>query len=177
MLQRHLSESSCRTLQVEGDADVLIVKTAVDSAMTHPTVLVGSDTYLLVLLCCLTKADGNDLYFRAEPEANSRESRVWNMLKVKAELGPTCCFCMPFWVVIRRLALTVLEKPRPSKKCGYSVYFQHQAKVFDIPGSTQAEAATAGENVLVVLYGGKQGESLYSLRSRQYYEKVAARGQ
>ena len=54
MLQRHLSESSCRTLQVEGDADVLIVKTAVDSAMTHPTVLVGSDTYLLVLLCCLT---------------------------------------------------------------------------------------------------------------------------
>ena len=177
MLQRHLSEIGCHTLQAEGDADVLIVKIAVDSAVTHPTGLVGDNTDLLVLHCYHTRADSNDLDFRPEPKANSKERRVWNLLKVKAELGPTCCFCMPFWVVIRRLALTVLEKPRPSKKYGYSVYFQHQAKVFDIPGSTQAEAATAGENALVVLYGGKQGESLYSLRSRQYYEKVAARGQ
>ena len=47
----------------------------------------------------------------------------------------------------------------------------------DIPGSTQAEVATAGENALVVLYGGKQGEILDSLRYRRYYEKVATRGQ
>ena len=72
--------------------------------------------------------------------------------------------------------LTVLENPRPLKKYGESVFFQDQAKVFDIPGSTQAEAATAGENVLVVLYGGKQGESVDSLRYRRYYEKVATRG-
>ena len=31
MLQRHLSESGFSTLQSEGDADVLIVKTAIDS--------------------------------------------------------------------------------------------------------------------------------------------------
>ena len=118
MLQRHLSESGCRTLQAEGDADVLIVKTAVDSAVTHPIVLVGDDTDLLVLLCYHTKADGNDLYFRPEPKANSssRERRVWNMLKVKEELGQAvCCFCMPFLVVIRSLALTVLQNPRPLK--------------------------------------------------------------
>ena len=130
MLQRYLSESGCRTLQAEGDADVLIVKTAVDSAVTHPTVLVGDDTDLLVLLCYHTKADGNDLYFRPEPKANSsfREIRVWNILKVKAEFGQAvCCFCMPFLVVIR-LALTVLENPRPLKNCE-SVYFQDQAKV------------------------------------------------
>ena len=117
MLQRHLSESSCRTLQVEGDADVLIVKTAVDSAMTHPTVLAGSDTYLLVLLCCLTKADGNDLYFRPEPEANFRESRVWNMLKVKAELGPAVCRNMLCLHVILGCETTSrpygIKKPRP----------------------------------------------------------------
>ena len=50
-------------------------------------------------------------------------------------------------------------------------------KVFDILGSTRAEVAKAGENALVVLYGGKQGESLDSLRYRWYYEKVATRGQ
>ena len=84
---------------------------------------------------------------------------------------------MQFGVVIRRLALTVLGKPRPLKQYGESVSFQDQAKVFDIPGSTQAEVATAEENAVVVLYGGKQGESLDSLRYRRYYEKVAARGQ
>lgn len=92
MLRRHLSESGCRTLHTEGDADVLIVKAVVDSAVTHPTVFVGDDTDLLVLLCYHTKADGND--FRPEPKANS--SRVWNMLKVKVELGPEVCRNMLF---------------------------------------------------------------------------------
>ena len=59
-------------LQSKGDADVLIVKTAVDSAVTHPTVLIGDDTDLLVLLCYHRKADGSDLYFQLEPKANSR---------------------------------------------------------------------------------------------------------
>ena len=88
MLQRHLSEIGCHTLQAEGDADVLIVKTAVDSAVTHPTGLVGDNTDLLVLHCYHTRADSNDLDFRPEPKANSKERRVWNLLKVKAELGP-----------------------------------------------------------------------------------------
>ena len=56
-------------LQAEGDADVLIVKTAIDSAVTHPTVLVGDDTDPLVLLCYHTKAEGKDLYFRPEARA------------------------------------------------------------------------------------------------------------
>ena len=110
MLQRHLSESGCSTLQAEGDADVLIVKTAIDSAVTHPTVLVD-DTDPLVLLCHHTKADGNDLYFRPEPKANSkREER-----SLARQFAATSCFGMPFWVAIRDLALTILEKPRSLK--------------------------------------------------------------
>ena len=106
-------------LQAEGDANVLIVETAVDPAVTHPTVLVGDDTDLLVLLCCHTKADGNDLHFRPKPKANSRESRVWNMLKVKAELGPAVCrsiLCLHAILGCDTMsALAVLEKPRPLK--------------------------------------------------------------
>ena len=34
----------------------------------------------------------------------------------------------------------------------------------------------AGENVLVQLYRGKQGDTLDSLRYRGYYQKVATRG-
>ena len=103
------------------------------------------------------------------------------MLKVKAELGPAVCRNMWFLHAIPGCDTTYrpysIAKPASLKKYCESVYFQDQAKVFDIPGSTQAEVATAGENALVVLYGGKQGESLDSLPYRRYYEKVATRGQ
>ena len=68
MLSRFLQEDNCPTYHAEGDADVLIVKTAKE----RNTVLVGADTDLLVLLCFYTRSDIFDLYFKPEPKANSR---------------------------------------------------------------------------------------------------------
>ena len=65
--------------KANGDADLLIVKTAVESARTSIMVLVGDDTDLLVLLCYHASEDGYDLYFRPEPKANVRGARVWHM--------------------------------------------------------------------------------------------------
>ena len=72
MLSHFLQEDNCPTYHAEGDADVLIVKTAVESARERNTVLVGDDTDLLVMLCFDTRSDGFDLYFKPEPKANSR---------------------------------------------------------------------------------------------------------
>ena len=44
MLSRFLQEENCPTYHAEGNADVLIVKTAVESARERNTVLVGDDT-------------------------------------------------------------------------------------------------------------------------------------
>ena len=83
-------------------------------------------------------------------------------LKVKAELGPAVCRNMFFLHAILGCDTTShpygTGKAASLKKDGESVYFQDQ--LFDIPGSTQAEVATAGENALVVLYGGKQRASI-----------------
>lgn len=62
MLSRFLQNSNCQTYHAKGDADVLIVKTAVESARERITALVGDDTDLLVLLCFYTRPDGFDLY-------------------------------------------------------------------------------------------------------------------
>ena len=83
-------------------------------------------------------------------------------LKVKAELGPAVCRNMFFLHAI--LGCDTTSRPYGTgkaaslKKYVESVYFQDQ--LFDIPESTQAEVATAGENALVVLYGGKQRASI-----------------
>ena len=95
MLSRFLQEENCPTYHAEGDADVLIVKTAVESARERNTVLVGDDTDLLVLLCFYTRSDSFDLYFKPEPKANSRR-RVWNMKKVKEQLGDDVCHDLLF---------------------------------------------------------------------------------
>ena len=98
MLSRFLQEDNCPTCHAEGDADVLIVKTAAESARERNTVLVGDNTDLLVLLCFYTRSDSFGLYFKPEPTANSRRP-VWNK-KVKEPLGDDVChdlFFMPFW--------------------------------------------------------------------------------
>ena len=96
MLSRFLHwEDNCPTYHAEGDADVLIVKTAVESAKERNTVLVGADTDLLVLLCFYTRSDIFDLYFKPEPKASSRR-RVWNMKRVKDQLGDDLCHDLLF---------------------------------------------------------------------------------
>ena len=51
MLRKALQKLACITHHANGDADLLIVKTAVESAQTNTTVLVGDDRDMLVHLC------------------------------------------------------------------------------------------------------------------------------
>ena len=50
MLSQALQKTGCITHHADGDADLLTVRTAVESAQTKTTVLVGDDTDLLVLV-------------------------------------------------------------------------------------------------------------------------------
>ena len=60
MLSKALQDVGCITHHTNGDANLLIVKTAVESTRTSTTVLVGDDTDLLVLLCYHASEDGYD---------------------------------------------------------------------------------------------------------------------
>ncbi len=51
MLGNQLKQQGCTVYHAPGDADLLIVQKAIESAIVGNTVLVGDDTDLLVLLC------------------------------------------------------------------------------------------------------------------------------
>ena len=51
LLSGKLELSGCTTIHAEGDADLVIVQTAIQSAQPGATVLIGDDTDLLFLLC------------------------------------------------------------------------------------------------------------------------------
>ena len=63
MLNTDLEKSNCNTYHEPGDADILIVQKAVQSATTSKTVLVGEGTDLIVLLCYHSSLDSHDLFF------------------------------------------------------------------------------------------------------------------
>ena len=96
MLATFLRNIDCQTHQAKGDADVLIVKTAVESASEKTTILVGDDTDLLVLLLYYTPSNSCDLFFKPEPKANSTKRRVWNIKKVQTQIGEDICWNILF---------------------------------------------------------------------------------
>ena len=51
LLSRKLEQMGCQVSHARGDADMLIVQTAIQSSSRSSTVLVGDDTDLLILLC------------------------------------------------------------------------------------------------------------------------------
>ncbi|PFX20787.1 hypothetical protein AWC38_SpisGene14755 [Stylophora pistillata] len=93
MLSEALQNVGCVTQHANGDADLLIVQTAIESARTRTTILVGDDTDLLVLLCYHASEDGCDLYFRPEPKANARSSRAWHRKSQRTASSMRCICC------------------------------------------------------------------------------------
>lgn len=91
MLSTKLRAKNCQTHHAAGDAGLLIVQKAVESAATTDTVLIGDDTDLLILLIYHTNLESCDLFFQPEPKKNVKKPRVWNMKSVKQQLGPGRC--------------------------------------------------------------------------------------
>ncbi len=91
ILSSQLEKAGCSTAHASGDADVLIVLTAVHPSKSVDTVLVGEDTNLLVLLLYHAALNSKELYFRPEPKSNARKVRLWNIKKSKENLGLSIC--------------------------------------------------------------------------------------
>ena len=53
----------CSVINADGDADVDIVKAAVEESQKQSTTVIGEDTDLLVLLLLYADPDRRDLYF------------------------------------------------------------------------------------------------------------------
>lgn len=101
LLKMHLESQGCHTEQARADADLLIVQTAIAALeeTTKPTILVGDDTDLLVLLCFHTKMTTSNLYFRPEPRHGTKKAaRCWSISELKTKLGPQVCdnICSPW---------------------------------------------------------------------------------
>ena len=76
LLGEKLQLSGCNIIHAPGDADLMIVEMAVQSAKSITTVLVGDDTDLLVLLCHHADTSARDLFLIPQPKQKSRTRKI-----------------------------------------------------------------------------------------------------
>ena len=92
MLGQSLEHVGCEIRHSRGDADVLIVETTVQYAVSCETTLVGNDRDLLVLLCFYVKKDSCEIFFKQEIRSGTKKSpRCWNIKYVPRVLGRAVC--------------------------------------------------------------------------------------
>ena len=92
LISAQLRNRGCNVINVPCDADVDIVKTAVDSSHQHSTTLISEDTDLLILLLHYadTDPDIKDLYCRPE---KTGATKVHDINRLKAIIGPDILVC------------------------------------------------------------------------------------
>ena len=179
MLSRYLQFSGCQTHHSQEDADLLIVSTAVSSANTKTTVLVGEDTDLVVLLCFYVDLEAHDLFMYSQAKSTTKPNRMWNMKSLKRQLGQDVCENILFIHAILGCDTTSrlygLGKGASLKKFTTNAHFQTQSRQFLVEDASPDVIEAAGEKALVSLYKGKSDESLDSLRYKRFCEKVAVK--
>ena len=177
LLGKELEKSHCEVYHADGDADLLIVLKAIESAKTQETVLIGDDTDLLILLCYHTTFDLHPLHLKSEPKSNSNKNRLWNIQAVKRQLGTEVCNNILFLHAILGCDTTSrlhgIGKGKSVKKFRECSYFHEQVILFDST-SVVEDVIAVGENILVSLYNGKPEDNLDSLRYKKFCEKVTS---
>src|SRR2546425_8169680 len=90
LMTDELRKKGCTVVNAVEDADVDIVKAAVNASLLHTTTLNGEDTDLLVLLLYSVKPDSKCLYFRSD-KFRGDSCKVYNIKRLHKILGNDTC--------------------------------------------------------------------------------------
>ena len=91
MVSDELRKRGCTVVNAPGDADVLIVKAAVEKSLQHTTTVIGEDTDLLVLLLYYAHDVNKGLYFRSDKSKSHGNFTVYDINCLKEFLGQDIC--------------------------------------------------------------------------------------
>ena len=181
LLGRSLEQMGCQVSHARGDADLLIVKTTIESASHFNTVLVADDTDLLILLCFHTPTDcSHEIFFRPEPKSRTHKlPRCWNIKLTKRALGIRVCENILFGHALLGCDTTSrvfgIGKGVVLKLLKNDENFNVLAEVFNRRFVSPEEVATVGERALVNLYtGSKRTDTLDQLRLQKFSQKVSS---
>ena len=85
-------EGSLTALQAESDADLMVVRTAVELSLQQNIIVIGEDTDLLVLLIYQEEPYRYSIYLTTECKRTDKKApKVWDISETKNVLGTYVC--------------------------------------------------------------------------------------
>ena len=156
-------------VNAHGDADVDIVKTAVETSLQNTTTLIGEDTDLLVLLLYYAQGEVMNLYFRSDKPKADGTIEVYHITRIQEVPGHEMCSQLMsihamtgsdttsrIFGVDKKIAVQKLAKGDPVlRSC---------AIAFTIPNQITELIDNLGCQAMAVLFGGKGTDSLATMR-------------
>ncbi|XP_053373150.1 uncharacterized protein LOC123533634 [Mercenaria mercenaria] len=175
LLGGFLSENGIKVIHASGDADCLIVQTAITSAINHDTFVIGEDTDLLVLLCYHVGKACKKVYFRSDSRQKKNKTKVWDIHKTQEVLGMELCSILPFIHALTGCDTTSriygIGKGTALKAFSSKAYLREIAGNF-MKALTKDEISETGEQALICLFGGLPEDNLNILRFKTFATKV-----
>lgn len=176
-LKLSLGAAGCQITQASGDADTLIVSTALQIAADekNAVAVVADDTDILVMLAYhLTPAMSN-VYFVSEAQ-KAAEHRHVSIASAQNNIGLSACHqllvvhalagCDSTSAIYGRGKGTVLRKLTKSNTMPHTDVMQRTDATVDA-------VVTAGMELMLLLFDGKAGDSLNKLRHSTYCRLAA----
>jgi hypothetical protein len=178
MFKKILNEHNINTIQAQGDADFLIIQTAMQTAKSEATTVIGEDTDLLILLIHyshLLQMTHCPIFFKSDKQKTNTKS--WVIKHVVENLGPSVCAAiLPIHAFLgcdTTSRVYSIGKAAALSKCNKNEAFKINIMKFLNPEACKADIIQAGERLLIILYGGNC-ETLNQLRLEKFNSKVAS---
>ena len=179
MISDELRKRDCTVVNAPGDADVDIVKDAVETSLLHTTTLIGEDTDLLVLLLYYAHGESKGLYFRSDKSKADGSVQVYDIKRLKEILGHDMCSRLIFIHAMTGSDTTsrifgVGKKTAFQKLVKGDPVLRSCANAFTIPNQTTEVIDDLGCQVMAVLFGGQCTDSLATMRYNTFSKKVVS---
>lgn len=171
LIGNELQLKKCKVIYASEDADTTIVHEGIESSKTKDTIIIGEDSDLLVLLLSRQVFTHYTLLFRSDV----LKKASYDIHNIQRVLGPNLyndLFLHSFTGCDTTSHIHGIGKSTAFKMLRNNKEFRKQAHIFCSPNRSQEEIAVAGQKAVLLLYGGKRGETLEQLRVRIFQEKV-----
>jgi len=174
MLGVCLTSDGINVLHAQGDADTMIVDTAINLVRQNPTTVIGEDTDLLVLLLHHHTADLKQIQFRSDSKS-TKTIKIWDIEATQIALGTELCHSLPLLHAFTGCDTTSrifgIGKPSVLKLFQKKPSFRGFCEKF-LAATTTSSIVQCGESLMLALYYGSDSENLNRLRYKSFTSKV-----
>ena len=167
-----MNSRNIATFQSTGDADTLLVSTAIAACSSHNIAVIGEDTDILILLI---HHYVNDIFFMRDK--NVKDKKVWKIKEVNNQLPDKIVDCiLPIraflgcYTVSRVHSIGTGEES--FKKIMSNPEILNNLFKFNGQDTDKTIIATAGEKLLSIFYVGSGDEKLNDMRYDMFCKKV-----